>query len=204
MNQFAIFGNSGFAKEVRNILLSIYGSNNIKLINVVESASFNGEINEADYKPEMHGHPIIAIGNPVIRQSVVRKLKIRYPLLDFPNIIHPTVCLGENVQLGKGIIIAQNCVLTVDISVGDFTHLNIATTIGHDVILGSFFTSAPGVHINGNVSIDSAVYFGSNSATIERLSICSGVTVGAGAVVITDIKIPGTYVGIPAKILKKE
>jgi len=51
-----------------------------------------------------------------------------------------------------------------------------------------------------STQIGDRVSIGTNS-TIMPVSICDDVVIGAGAVVITDITEPGTYVGNPARKL---
>jgi UDP-3-O-[3-hydroxymyristoyl] glucosamine N-acyltransferase len=74
----------------------------------------------------------------------------------------------------------------------------------HDVRAGDFFTTAPGVRINGKVQIGDLVYFGSNSVTKEEISIGNQITIGAGACVVNDILESGIYVGVPARKLEKK
>jgi len=40
---------------------------------------------------------------------------------------------------------------------------------------------------------------GAGVVILDKVSICSNVTIGAGSVVTRDINVPGVYVGIPAK-----
>jgi UDP-3-O-[3-hydroxymyristoyl] glucosamine N-acyltransferase len=72
----------------------------------------------------------------------------------------------------------------------------------HDFCAGDFFTTAPGVKINGRVKVGDMVYFGTNSSTKEEINIASDVVVGAGACVVKDLEESGTYIGVPAKRLK--
>ena len=87
---------------------------------------------------------------------------------------------------------------------GAFSQLNLATTIGHDTKAGEFFTTAPGTNISGKVNIGNCVYFGSNSCTVEDISICDNVIIGAAACASKDIIDSGTYVGVPARKLEKK
>jgi len=57
-------------------------------------------------------------------------------------------------------------------------------------------------HISGNVTINEKVYIGTGTVVLEKINICSNVTIGAGAVVTKDITEPGTYVGVPAVRIK--
>jgi acetyltransferase-like isoleucine patch superfamily enzyme len=43
-----------------------------------------------------------------------------------------------------------------------------------------------------------------NSSTVEDITICDDVTIGAGACVSKDIIDNGIYVGVPAKKLEKK
>lgn len=89
--------------------------------------------------------------------------------------------------------------MTCQIKIGDFAQLNLGTTIGHDCIIGDFFTTAPSVNISGICNIGKKVYFGTSAAIRQNLKVCDNVNIGMGAMVVKDITEPGTYVGIPAK-----
>lgn len=143
---------------------------------------------------------VIAIGDPQIRKKVIEQ---DYQDANFATIIHPSVIIGENVDIKHGSVICPNVILTSNITIGKHSHLNLGTTIGHDCVIGNYFTSAPQVSISGNSIIGDCVYFGTSSALIEKKEICSNTTIGAAACVVKDINKPGIYAGIPAKLLKK-
>ena len=54
------------------------------------------------------------------------------------------------------------------------------------------------VNIGGECKIGKEVFFGTGSIVIPRKTICSNSIVGAGAVIIRDVKTPATYFGNPA------
>ena len=77
------------------------------------------------------------------------------------------------------------------------------TTVGHDCIIGDFFTTAPAVNISGSCKFGDNVYVGTNASVKNGITICDDVTIGMGGVVVKDILKPGTYIGNPAKLLIK-
>lgn len=209
MKKVCIFGSGGFAKEVL-LLAKDFG---------VDVECF------VDFKPTLiMGYPVIeenfdnfdlskfdvvvAVGSPIVRKRIVTKLQKKNAT--FATLIHPTSrVMGlsyslANIKIGQGTIICANCILTADIELGDFSQLNLSTTIGHDVKVGEYFTTAPGVHINGNNVIGSEVYFGSNASTVENIKIVDNVVVGAGACVTKNLTESGTYIGIPARKMDKK
>jgi UDP-3-O-[3-hydroxymyristoyl] glucosamine N-acyltransferase len=125
-----------------------------------------------------------------------------FPGIQFPSLVSQKAHVGVNVSFGAGNLVMQGCILTCDIKLSDHVQLNINTTVGHDAFLGPYTTTAPGVHINGCVTTGNSVYFGSNSSTVENIWLTDDIVVGAGAAVVKDLVIPGTYVGIPAKYLR--
>jgi UDP-3-O-[3-hydroxymyristoyl] glucosamine N-acyltransferase len=117
--------------------------------------------------------------------------------------IHPSVqILGNDVKIGEGSIICSGCILTTNINIGAHSQLNLQTTIGHDCIIGNYFTTAPGAKISGNCIIHSCVYIGTNASIKQQISIHSLVTIGLNAGVVNDIDEPGVYIGTPAKKIK--
>jgi acetyltransferase-like isoleucine patch superfamily enzyme len=61
----------------------------------------------------------------------------------------------------------------------------------------------PGAIVSGNVIINDSVYMGNNSSIKEKIVINSDVIIGSNATVVKNIITSGTYVGVPAKFLKK-
>lgn len=61
---------------------------------------------------------------------------------------------------------------------------------------------APNATICGRTTIGDNVLVGAGSTVIDKVNVCSGVVIGAGAVVTTDIVEQGEYVGIPARRIK--
>lgn len=159
-------------------------------------------LHEDYFDPNKH-LAVVAIGNSSLRKKIVENVLQKHGDV-FVSIIDPsTFFLSPNIKIGRGAVIAPGCVLTCDIEIGEFCQLNVATSIMHDVQAGDFFTTAPGVRINGKVKIGNVVYVGSNAVTKEEISICDYVTIGAGACAIKDITKSGVYVGIPAHKLEK-
>lgn len=74
----------------------------------------------------------IGIGDPLTRKELSEKYKCN-KLLEFPNIIDPSVILDEKICLGIGNIICANSVLTVDITLGNLNHINLCILL--DMVL---------------------------------------------------------------------
>jgi sugar O-acyltransferase (sialic acid O-acetyltransferase NeuD family) len=211
-----IFGGSGFAKEVEFYIAEC----NAKSKQVIDVYSFvimdsdhkdgqmvNGVkvISESEYFRLFHGlelhNCIIAVGSPELKYKIFNKLNSKNT--NFPSVIHPSVVYDHrNFKIGKGSIICAGAILTTNIVIGDFVHLNINSTVGHDCEIGDYCTISPGVQISGNVILYGKSFIGTGASVLERVSIISNTIIGAGAVVTKSIEEAGTYVGIPVKKIK--
>ena len=87
------------------------------------------------------------------------------------------VTIGEDCFIGHGVMFVNDTFSTGG-PAGGRRELWRATTVGNRVSIGS-------------------------GATILPVTICDDVVVGAGAVVTKDIALPGSYVGNPARLLKR-
>jgi sugar O-acyltransferase (sialic acid O-acetyltransferase NeuD family) len=202
--KLCIFGSGGFAKEVY-WLAKQCGREVAAFIDLQYGGSYGSiKIESEEYFNLTKHSAIVGVGDPTLRKKITNKILDKYGYDVFDTLIAPSANLmSNNIQIGKGSVICANCIITCDVRLGDFTQLNLATTIGHDTQTGQFFTTAPGVHISGKVSVGECVYFGTNASSIEEISICDNVIIGAGACVAKNITESGTYVGIPAKKLEK-
>lgn len=117
--------------------------------------------------------------------------------------IHPTAQIhGQDVVIGEGSIVCAGSIITTNVKIGKHAHINLITTIGHDCIIGDYFTTAPGVQISGNETIGNKVYFGTRSCVKQKMTICDNVVIGMNSGVVKDITEPGVYVGTPARKIK--
>lgn len=140
---------------------------------------------------------MVAVGDSKYRHDIVSKLPQSTEYFTF---IHPTALIGDDVNIGEGSFIGAYSILTTNIKLGKHSLLNRANHIGHDTIIGDYFSAMPGAIVSGNVTIYDCVYVGTNSSIKEKLSVHSSSTIGMNSCVVKDINETGVYVGIPAKI----
>lgn len=147
----------------------------------------------------------VAVGNPKIKKLLVEKA-ISCDLFACDTIVDPSATvLMDKKKLGKGGMIAPGCIVTSNITLGDYVTLNLNTTVGHDTKIGNYCTTNPGVHISGQIEIGESNEFGTGCIIRDRLSIGSNKTFGAQTAVVKNIlgNNEETYIGIPAKKLEK-
>jgi sugar O-acyltransferase (sialic acid O-acetyltransferase NeuD family) len=139
---------------------------------------------------------LIAVGDSKTRYDIVNKLPKETKYFTY---IHSSSLLLSSVFIGEGSFIGANCVLTHNIKIGKHALLNRAVHIGHDCIIGDYFSAMPGSIVSGNVVINDCVYLGTNSSVKEKISIHSLSTIGLNSAVVKNINEPGTYAGVPSK-----
>jgi sugar O-acyltransferase (sialic acid O-acetyltransferase NeuD family) len=149
----------------------------------------------SEFNPTVY-EVLVAVGNSKDRYDIVNKLPDNTKYFTF---IHPSAQILSPISIGKGSFIGANCILTCNITIGEHALLNRGNHIGHDTIIGDYFSAMPGAIVSGNCTIYDCVYLGTNSSIKEKITIHSLTTVGMNSCVVKHIKEPGTYVGIPAK-----
>ncbi|XRD25646.1 NeuD/PglB/VioB family sugar acetyltransferase [Lysinibacillus fusiformis] len=143
---------------------------------------------------------VVAIADADIRRKVFKELKnCSANIITF---IHPTVTIGQNVQIGIGTIICPHAILTCDIVVGEGVIINIQACIGHDVEIDDYVTVSGGVHITGGCKIGSDVVFGTNSSLVPLTKVEDKAFLGANSLGVGKIKSNNTVLGVPARRIK--
>lgn len=195
--ELAIYGYGGHAREVAAQILQ-----NTQFINITffvddEYANeFARPISE--FNPHIY-LMMVAVADSKSRYDIVQRLPKETKYYTF---IHPTALLmDKNITIGEGSFIGAYSILTTNIKIGKHAILNRSNHIGHDCIIGDYFSAMPGSIVSGNVTIYNCVYMGSNSTIKEKLHIHSFAKIGLNAGVVKSIEDASTYVGIPAKAL---
>ena len=194
----AIIGAGGFAREVRAQMEEVNVPMFVDDVFYTTNSDNIKPMSELDIEKYQ---VIVAVGSPHDRAAIVSRLPLETNFFTF---VHSSaIILGYDVEVGEGSIICAGVIITTNITIGKHSQLNLHTSIGHDCRIGDYFTTAPGVRISGNNEIGSKVYFGTNSCTKEKLHIIDNSTIGLQAGIVKSIEISGTYIGTPAKLLRR-
>jgi sugar O-acyltransferase (sialic acid O-acetyltransferase NeuD family) len=148
---------------------------------------------------------VVAVGNPKIKKILVEKA-LNAKLSPSPTIIDPNALVLTSLKnIGYGGVISPGCIVTTNITLGNYVTLNLNTTVGHDTVIGDYCTTNPGVHISGECMIGEMNEFGTGCIIKDRLNIGSNKIFGAQTAVVKDIPNTNneTFIGIPAKPLLK-
>lgn len=202
-----IFGAGGFGREVAWLARQALGAS-VTIEFVVDRPEYlSGAVSGlpvrllSDCVASPRQRYVVALGDPIQRQRVVAACDALGLLAT--RLVHPRVEASDSVALGEGSVICAGSILTVDIDIRAHVQVNLGCTLGHDVVVGSYSTLAPGVHVSGNVLIGNAAYIGTGASIINGsvdhpLTIGDGAVVAAGACVTRSVE-PGAMVaGVPA------
>lgn len=166
--------------------------------------------NIAIYSREILGHKnfvnkkVIAVhGSPNSfqdRKRIIESLQLSEDR--FTNIIHPSVQIGKEVQIGKNVLIMAGCVITSNAVIGNHICILPNSVIHHDSRIGDYTLIAANSTICGNVVIGESCYIGAASSIKNGVEIKNNVLVGIGSNVIGNIPANAVFAGNPAKSLK--
>jgi sugar O-acyltransferase (sialic acid O-acetyltransferase NeuD family) len=217
MKRFAIFGASGYGREVlpllREQLQGDFNAGRADLVFVDDEPPalvINSQrvLTYSEWLAEPAGsrHVNIAIANSQVRQRLVQRCAADG--VQFVEVRAANVLQMDDVQLGEGALLSPFVTLTSNIRIGQHFHANIYSYIAHDCVIGDFVTFAPGVKCNGNVHIEDHAYIGTGAVIKQGhpgapLVIGRGAVVGMGAVVTKSVPPMVTVAGNPARPMIK-
>ena len=165
---------------------------------VINGYSVIGGIDSLEVLPS-DTYIIIAIANYEIKRKIVNRINDKFK---FATIIHPRVWIHDYINVGEGTIIYEGVILTTNIEIGNHVIISPKCGVGHDSVIKDYVSLLWNVNVSGNDIIEEGVMMGSGSTIIQGKKIGKASIVGAGAVVIEDVDIYSTVVGVPAKVIK--
>lgn len=121
--------------------------------------------------------------------------------------IGSNVFVGPFVEIQKDVHIGERTKIQSHSFICELVDIGKDCFVGHGVMFIND-TFAEGGPARGNKSLWKQTKIGDNvsigsNATILPVTVCDNVVIGAGSVVTKDIKVPGVYIGNPARFIKK-
>jgi sugar O-acyltransferase (sialic acid O-acetyltransferase NeuD family) len=145
---------------------------------------------------------IITVGDNWSRYHIHKQITSKLPKFEFVNAIHPSVVIGNNVKLGKGIVAMANVVFNPKSVIGDFTFFATGAQVEHDCIIEDYASISAGSITGGFVKLGkfSAITLG--VTVLDRISIGENSVIGAGSLILKDIPNDVLVYGNPSKIVR--
>jgi sugar O-acyltransferase (sialic acid O-acetyltransferase NeuD family) len=145
---------------------------------------------------------IITIGDNWIRYYVTQQIKNLVRDFEFVNAIHPSVIIGNNVQLGTGIVVMAGVIINPMAKIGNHTFFATGSQIEHDCIIEDFASVSAGSILGGYVHIKRYSAITLNVTILDRLIIGENCVVGSGSLVLKDIPDNILAYGNPCKNIR--
>jgi sugar O-acyltransferase (sialic acid O-acetyltransferase NeuD family) len=205
MQDLLIVGAGGFGREV---LTYIYEDNPVfrvrgfldrnpnALANTPRGVPIVGD--PEHYAPQVNEVFIAALGNPRTRFEVTKNLRDIHRAA-FVTSIHPRANVSRHASIRPGCVIGPGVGISVEAQIGESTHVQEYTVIGHDVKIGNWCQINSHCTIAGGARIGDFVTIHPNCVITSRAVIGDGVTVAPGSVVMGRIPAGITVLGNPAR-----
>lgn len=197
MKKLVIIGASGHGKVVADIAIK-NGYNEIIFLDDDESIYECGSypiVGKSSEAGTIDADIIIGIGNAGVRKRIQESI----PDEKMATLIHPDAVVADDVVIGAGTVVMAGTVINPGARIGKGCIINTCSSVDHDCEVGDYVHIAVGSHLCGTAFVGNGTWIGAGAIVSNNVSICPNCMIGAGAVVIKEIKESGTYVGIPAK-----
>lgn len=200
--RLAIIGASGHGKVIADIAKRI-GYTEIVFLDDDESVHECGGypvLGKSSEAGRLEADVIVGIGNTDVRKRIQESV----PDKKLTTLIHPDAVIADDVIIGAGTVVMAGAVINPGVRIGKGCIINTCSSVDHDCNVGDYVHVAVGSHLCGTVTVGKRTWIGAGVTVNNNVDICSECMIGAGAVVISDIKESGTFVGVPARRMNME
>lgn len=146
---------------------------------------------------------IISVGDNWIRKIIYDDIVKRVSDFNFVNAIHPSTIIGNDVKIGKGVMVMAGCIINPGAIIEDFTFFATGAQIEHDCIIHDFASVSAGSVTGGLVEVGkySAITLG--VTIVDRIKIGENSVIGSGSLIMKDVPDNVLVYGIPGVIIKE-
>lgn len=141
---------------------------------------------------------IVAIGNNRVRLRILDKL---HQLgIQTPNFVHPSVSMQTKLSENKAVYILPGSIIMPEVRFGRGVMVSTGVKVAHHTLLEDGVFLSQGASIGARIVVQTRAFVGMESVVVTGDNIVGAdSTIGAGAVVISDVEAGSTIVGVPAR-----
>lgn len=209
MKKIILVGAGYNFSEINPILKNLKNQKKFKIVGILDD---NKKFFKKNYKgipihiglenaPKFKEHEFIfAISSykySNIRENIFNKMKVNKK--KFPNIIHNSVVIEDDVKIGFGNIIYPYSIICSKTKIKDFCILTYSTIIAHKIELGSYTVIGSRSTILNNTKVGKSVFLGANVTVGENLKVGDYSKIIMGSVVTSSVKKNKVVIGNPAR-----
>ncbi len=176
---------------------------------------------ELDFGTEINGYPVMGktsdvekyvklgfhfafvihpFGKGRTRYELFERLNI--PLERLVTVVHPSSVVAYNTNLAPGTLVMPNCHISNSTNIGVATFISPNSTIGHHCNIGKLCHFCTGSVSGSYLNIGNASDIGINATVVEKVTIGSFASLGAGSVLNKDINDEEFFAGFPARRIR--
>lgn len=207
MKHLIIIGARGFGREVYNLYLACkQAGEDINCSGFLDdnASALDGYENYPpiissveDYQVHKDDVFVCALGDVHYKQKYVEIIKAKGGR--FISLIHPSTEIETNAKIGEGCIIRSQSTISCDVTIGNFVTIMGFCVIGHDAKIGDYSHIGAHCFMGGFSQMEEFVVMHPGSRLLPKKKIQKNSVIGAGSVVLTNVKENITMLGIPAK-----
>jgi len=145
---------------------------------------------------------LITVGDNWSRKAIYDAVTSRIPSFKFVSAIHPSVIIGNNVEIGSGVVAMAGVIFNPGARIGDFTLFGTGAQIEHDCVIEEFASVSSGSVLGGFVRIAKYAAVCLGTTVVDRVSIGENTVVGSGSLVTRSLPANVLAYGAPAKIVR--
>jgi sugar O-acyltransferase (sialic acid O-acetyltransferase NeuD family) len=117
----------------------------------------------------------------------------------FMTLIHPAAIVYDTAEIGEGVVVSPYCMISANVKIEEFTTIQPFCNFGHDAHIGKFCAIESYTFLGGFAQIGDYVTLHTRATILPRVKVGDNAIVGAGSVVIKNVKPNISVFGVPAR-----
>lgn len=211
MNNLVIFGSSGYAQSIVEIVEAYKDFNFVGFIDNAKAPGTkvlsSNVIGSDEELPELMqryniSHGVIGVGDNYLRKKIARNTSKLCPRFKFLTCVHPGALVSQYSNIGLGSVLLAGAVVNAGARVGEHCIVNTNASVDHDSIVEDYVSLGPSVAVSGGCRIGSFSRIGVGACFFDGVEVGSHCLIGGGSVVTKNINSGSVCYGVPARFVR--